>query len=124
MEKDFIPYEEALALKELGFDERCFGRFNPDNDLVISHTETYNTDFRKTLFTQAPTFSQAFRWFRDNFGLYWPIMSKATPSNNLVYYIYHGRLREDWNGCFESYEEAELACLKKLIEIAKQGGNT
>ena len=119
MEKDFIPYEEALALKELGFDERCFGRFNPDNDLVISHTETYNTDFRKTLFTQAPTFSQAFRWFRDNFGLYWPIMSKATPSNNLVYYIYHGRLREDWNGCFESYEEAELACLKKLIEISK-----
>jgi hypothetical protein len=24
MEKDFIPYEEALALKELGFDEPCF----------------------------------------------------------------------------------------------------
>jgi hypothetical protein len=25
MEKDFIPYEESLALKELGFDEPCFG---------------------------------------------------------------------------------------------------
>jgi hypothetical protein len=24
MEKDFVPYEEALALKELGFDEPCF----------------------------------------------------------------------------------------------------
>jgi hypothetical protein len=24
MEKEFIPYEQALALKELGFDEKCF----------------------------------------------------------------------------------------------------
>ena len=24
-EKDFVPYEQALALKELGFDEPCFG---------------------------------------------------------------------------------------------------
>ena len=23
MEKEFIPYEQALALKELGFDEPC-----------------------------------------------------------------------------------------------------
>ncbi len=24
MNKEFIPYEQALALKELGFDEPCF----------------------------------------------------------------------------------------------------
>ena len=23
MEKEFVPYEQALALKELGFDEKC-----------------------------------------------------------------------------------------------------
>ena len=23
--KDFVPYEETLELKELGFDEPCFG---------------------------------------------------------------------------------------------------
>ena len=27
MEKEFIPYEQALALKELGFDEHCFGLY-------------------------------------------------------------------------------------------------
>ena len=118
MEKDFIPYEEALALKELGFDGCSFGFYQSDRlrqEKILSGTQKY---MRKED-CKAPTFSQAFRWFRDNFGLYWPIMSKATPSNNLVYYIYHGRLREDWNGCFESYEEAELACLKQLIEISK-----
>ena len=25
IENEFIPYEQALALKELGFDEPCFG---------------------------------------------------------------------------------------------------
>jgi hypothetical protein len=27
MEKEFVPYEQALALKKLGFDEPCFTRF-------------------------------------------------------------------------------------------------
>ena len=119
MNKEFIPYEQALALKELGFDEPCFGRFNPDNDLVISHTETYNTDFRKTLFTQAPTFQQAFRWFRDKHNLHngiypyydeyeFQIKDFRLPTNTPI------------NGGLMPYEEAELACLIKLIEIVKQ----
>ena len=36
MNKEFIPYEQALALKELGFDEPCFGYYNiKDNDLKL-----------------------------------------------------------------------------------------
>ena len=31
MEKDFIPYEEALALKELGFDEPCLAFYDGKN---------------------------------------------------------------------------------------------
>ena len=112
MEKEFIKYEQALALKELGFDEPCFGRYNPDNDLIVSHTETYNTDFRKTLFTQAPTFSQAFRWFREKYGL-----DSAVLENRYVI-----ETKEDlpnWYYGFKTYEESELACLIKLIGIVK-----
>ena len=25
MDKEFVPYEQSLQLKELGFDEPCFG---------------------------------------------------------------------------------------------------
>lgn len=28
MNREFIPYEFALKLKELGFDESCFGWYN------------------------------------------------------------------------------------------------
>jgi hypothetical protein len=27
MEKEFVPYELALRMKQLGFDEPCFGRY-------------------------------------------------------------------------------------------------
>ena len=27
MEKEFVPYELAVKLKELGFDEECFGYY-------------------------------------------------------------------------------------------------
>jgi hypothetical protein len=30
MNKEFVPYEQALALKELGFNEPCFGYYNTD----------------------------------------------------------------------------------------------
>jgi hypothetical protein len=120
MDKEFIPYQPSLDMKELGFDEPCFGRYNPDNDLIVSHTETYNTDFRKTLFTQAPTFSQAFRWFREKYNYNHSIVFTKHPfgTDEYQYMI----LLED-DECveinFKTYEEAELACLKKLIEIVK-----
>ena len=28
MNKEFVPYELAVKLKQLGFDEPCFARFN------------------------------------------------------------------------------------------------
>jgi hypothetical protein len=35
MNKEFIPYEQALALKELGFDEPCLGFYDEfSNDEV------------------------------------------------------------------------------------------
>ena len=30
MREQFIPYEQALNLKELGFDEPCFATYNSD----------------------------------------------------------------------------------------------
>ena len=97
MNKEFIPYEQALALKELGFDEPCFGAW-VNNELFI--TENENPKIQSLSINQctAPLYQQAFRFLREKYGL------------------------EDDFSMFNSYEEAELECLKKLIEIvnAKQ----
>ena len=120
IEKEFIPYEQALALKELGFDEPCFmtylnGKLDKEIFLFNHSIRSHSTQE----FVSAPLYQQAFRWFREK-GLHSAIMPKITPSNTTVYYIYEGKPKKDWNNCFETYEEAELECLKKLIEIVKE----
>ncbi len=122
MEKDFIPYEEALALKELGFDEPCFAvYFNTTQQLYF---DKYINEFNKDVRTLAPTFSQAFRWFRENHNLRCQInyigglINKTTWWDISVIGHYNTDPKQ-WEMKYQPYEEAELACLKKLIEIAK-----
>jgi hypothetical protein len=128
MNKEFIPYEQALELKKLGFNEPCFGEYRqwdgnkPYLQLYqdLDGCSTDPADYEYTTECYAPTYSQAFKWFREK-GLHSAILPKMTPSNTIVYYIYEGKVKKDWDNCFNTYEEAELACLKKLIEIVKGG---
>ena len=111
--KDFVLYPEALELKELGFDEPCFGWFASDRTLVKEVTE-------KTDFTLAPTYSQAFRWFREKHNINTVISWRDDLLNfdiSLTEMKKHGYLYYKDN--FTTYEEAELACLKKLIDLTK-----
>jgi len=59
MEKEFIPYEEALALKELGFNEQCLSFYTAEGK--FSNELSYN-DYKNTaLKTSVPLYQQAFR---------------------------------------------------------------
>ena len=120
--KDFVPYQEALELKQLGFDEPCFARFNNDGDLLIAHTEKYIIDNgvdRSEFFTLAPLFQQAFRWFREKHNLKSCIMFRTSMEDNKEYYDWLIKGQEVVYRHFNTYEEAELACLKKLIDLTK-----
>jgi len=105
MNGEFIPYEQALELKEIEFDEPCFGYF-PNCNVIIQKV-CKNTDFKT--YTIAPLYQQAFRWFREKYGLHFPIMVQ----HGIWYFD-----RFSTKG-FKTPEEAELACLIKLIEIVK-----
>ena len=120
MEKEFVPYEQALALKELGFDKPCMGYYSNREFIYGSHTNNEMQRFRYS----APTYSQAFRWFREKYGIMHRITSYAfgyqihldnTP-NKAIKYIDR---RYDSEVDYGTYEEAELACLTKLIEIVE-----
>ena len=134
MTQEFVPYEQALVLKELGFDEDCFGYYE-DNNLTITFPSTspngwkwFGNSIIPAKNTKAPTFSQAFRFFREKHSLDCYIDRGGAKG---VYHAFvggseHGFLYGN-NGNSPSeftYEEAELECLKKLIEIVKkQGGD-
>ena len=127
MNKEFIPYEQALALKELGFNEPCFKKYiagclwsNPTTPEVYKNIHANSSD------CLTPLYQQAFRWFREKYNLFGCIdLHTSTPIHWYIRiddiikndYIYHS---EDYNLKYNTYEEAELECLKKLIEIVKK----
>ena len=74
MEKEFIPYEQALELKELGFDEHCLGYYYGNKSLSIIkdyELNTFDTNSTTNRFDghgERPTailFQQAFKYFRE-----------------------------------------------------------
>ena len=116
MEKEFVSFEIALALKELGFNEKCFGFYDLSHKCRLAFTSDQN--FYEQQKCSAPTFSQAFRFFRERYHLIGCIDFHASYKNYMYNikefeYITH-RTR------IETYEDAEIECLKKLIEIAKE----
>jgi hypothetical protein len=118
--KDFVPYEPSLELKELGFDERCFLCYSKEGEL--SNVMTLNkTELNDIGFILAPTFSQAFRWFREKYQLLHSI-TEYNKDGSLIIKIYQNKIvvfENMINFDITEYEEAELACLIKLIEIVK-----
>ena len=127
MEKEFVPYEQALALKELGFDEPCFGYYINESKLLMVTSEkdiSYLTGTSNTTFISTPLYQQSFRWFREKHKLHSIIYIQDVELDWYYYDIlevregrYNNDLHNDMN--FKSYKESELECLKKLIEIVK-----
>jgi hypothetical protein len=112
MTQEFVPYQLALELKQLGFDEPCFGTAS-DIDITLK------SDIKM------PLYQQAFRWFRDKKLSDMCVCRYQGRNDGGVYYYYCitndfgvEETRHFQEGFF-TYEEAELACLTKLIEIVK-----
>ena len=103
----FVPYEQALHLKELGFQEECLAYYHQDQMLEKDSLGIKRDHYRGKFGVLAPLYQQAFRWFRDKYDLFISIM-----------HYENGYSINDLRR-FDTYEEAELACLKKLIEIVK-----
>ena len=118
MEKEFVPYELALKLKQLGFDEPCntcydkLGMTASYGKNVFDY-KNYNTG---GYVVSRPTYSQAFRWFREKEFL---IDVTSLNSNEYEFYIQWSFAYSHLSDIYKTYEEAELACLEKLIEIVE-----
>jgi hypothetical protein len=70
-----------------------------------------------SLYLSAPLFQQAFRWFREKYDI---IHNVDRIFQDEFGYTITSDDNEPINGfCFNTYEEAELACLDKLIEIVE-----
>lgn len=136
MEKEFIPYEQALDLKELGFDEPCLFAYYGKSDIsnfkesdYVLCGDRHNTSFQKDGRVSAPLYQQVFRWFREKYQLSsWIYTSDDKKFYYSILKNKHFMISEFYtvtkikipNKIYNTYEESELACLNKLIRIVKK----
>ncbi len=88
-EKDFVPYEQALALKELGFDEPCFAYYDMAQEFNFPGCTMHNRNFINLKATMTPLYQQAFRWLYQKLEI---------------------------NGVMPLDEESQIILLKELID--------
>jgi hypothetical protein len=133
MKNEFVPYELALRMKQLGFNEPCFMYWwKGENDYIL--TDLID-DEPRTNDSKAPLFQQAFRWFREKHNIFPEILTDCTtePKFCYTYNRFFGNANdlssEEWwwenrigeySLLYKTYEEAELVCLEKLIEVVEQ----
>ena len=118
MKKEFVSFEIALELKKLEFDELCFSFYNMEKKLYNSegyYKKGYNVLNEEVV---APLYQQAFRFFREKYRLEGAIYRLNFKWASQVFNI------ETSTYCFkhelfETYEEAEINSLQKMIEIVK-----
>ena len=115
MDKQFVPYNIAIVLKELGYDEPCVAyyvkkltgaplRFIWEEE--ITHTIT-NSDGHGIV---APLYQQVFDWFNKNYNLC------GYPKHD-VYEIYKDEecIVEQYS--LQSYTDSRILCIEHMIEL-------
>lgn len=134
MKDQFVPYELAVKLKELGFDEECFGcsyRDTPDQksslNIYFAKQPINNSSLKEDKGIALPLWQQAFDWFREKHNLDSYVRKITYREWKLeINYILQNDSKEEWEkykkfqDYKEAYEEARKACLEELIKILEE----
>lgn len=126
---EFVPHDVALAMKELGFNEYCMSRYSNNGSLLLGVPQhlKLNSNVNKIegmylgeSGCTAPLYQQAFRWIRERHNIIVTI-DRMLPSlrHFFEYRRDDNKLITDADNFFDTYEEAQDACLRKIIEILK-----
>jgi hypothetical protein len=145
MEKEFVSYEQAVALKELEFTEPCFAYYginniedklffdiDPDDYTLTSlnQNQFYHKNLSEVGRISAPLKQQTFKWIREKYKYYFWIEPcsqhkffhftiSCSPSSFEYWTIDESKPN---SGALSSYPEAENEMLNKLVELAKKYG--
>jgi hypothetical protein len=125
MGKEFLPYQQCLDLKALGYNEHPLGAYYC-KDGTLEYTDdgpNRNSDLDEApdwckAHCSAILYQEAFRWFREKKDLFsWIYIGR-----NAKYF--YAILKESryvvFEGIATTYEEAEVNCIKSLIKISKK----
>jgi len=126
---NYVTYDQALKLKQIGFDLRTLTYFEDDSVKLHNHLDGW--DFNKSFINcvSRPTYQQAYEYFRNKFGYEpniqcYPKTEKIDhkfysftveydhDSNKTYAYIEYELDEDNW----KTYDEVQSICLDIIIE--------
>jgi hypothetical protein len=125
--EDYVSFEIAKLLKEKGFDELCYQKYDDEGYLSFNHVGYINSDKPcDDFYALAPTLQMAMKWLREKHGIYidisiYVITKDILKYNINVYYkndsIYLGiHLTKECSKYEQACEAAIKYCLENLID--------
>jgi hypothetical protein len=129
---NFVPYEQALRLKELGFDELCLKEYHNQKLLPAFNSDLSNNSTLDQFFDSvisAPLISQAFKFFEDKFQAYASIVIDKTTVPKYAFeidqFVGNDLSISEWywkpqilsENVYRTRPEAEIECINQLIKI-------
>ena len=120
LKNNFTNLRQSIKLKKSGFDEPCLAHYTSDFEkgspyLHIWEDYSKSQDVKKMsgfVVCLAPLKSQLFKWFMDK-GLYCIVYKYH---DGFAYQIY-GEGLQIIKEPFNTYEEAEDACIDNLLKL-------
>ena len=118
MEKEFVIYELAIRMKALDYKERVLTYY--ENGVPKLHNDILGWDFNSSFLTccSRPTYSQAFRWFREEYDMHYNIHRFNFKKGTDEEYLAEVDSTSNFS-YFRKYDECVVFCLEKLIEIVE-----
>ena len=126
MKNQFVSYEIALALKELGFDEECFGWFYLNKPSYIEYERCKLKDC-SNVHIPSPLYQQVEQWFREKHQIIIAVHAyrDLDAIDEVDQILWEFTLWDkEWNDTsdytyYHSYEEARDAAILEAIKIVK-----
>lgn len=143
MEKQFVTYEIALALKELGFNEPCFGCWESNTEYYIPFIVGYDLKTPENFNAKdncisAPLWQQVIEWLEEEHGIFifidkgkyydsysgsytyqaWCRMYKDRELDNSII-VRDSESSNSTSFIFSSYNKAREQSILKTIELIK-----
>jgi hypothetical protein len=120
MQEDYVNFETAKLLKEKGFDESCYQKYDCDGDLSFNYVGYINGEKPCDDFCAlAPTLQMAMKWLREKHHLHvLPDIADVTQVNPKYLCAILGMVKHKSYviDLFDSYEQACEEGIKYCLE--------
>ena len=120
MKDQFVPYDIALKLKELGFNDECFGYYIECEKWIPASYSMEGVEYPSNNdlildWVTSPLYQQVFQFLRDNFNF----SGNIDCCDNLsTWNIKSSKLDKGiYSNKVQSYNDAQNECIQEIIKL-------